>query len=336
MSVERLRMVVAGAGSLGCLYGAWAASAGVDVTLVASPRHAGVFERSGLTVIDLQGRSTQHQPVVARSLSDVQPCDVLLLATKAQDSHHALRDLNWQPRAAWSIQNGAGQAALLERYFGSAAVGCASMVGGTLQPDGTVRHTFGGSTYVGALQTSDPEAVRLVEVANGAEARIVHRVDIDAVMWSKAVLAVAAMGTSILLRVPYHQVFLNPSAASLFLDLLHEGVSVVRAVGSEPVDLPGPLQVATLVSASRGEALVVMKAVGDAMVASGQTAVRVSMLQSVESGRSLEHDAVFGYVIEIARANGVAVPKTEFVHHVARTLDHRAKPASRQDFERAR
>lgn len=336
MNGERLRMVVAGAGSLGCLYGAWAASAGVDVTLVASPRHAGVFERAGLTVIDLEGRPSKHQPVVARSLSEVQACDVLLLATKAQDSHDALRDLKWQPRAAWSIQNGAGQAALLERYFGPAAVGCASMVGGTLDSDGTVRHTFGGATYVGALPNSDPEAVRLVEEANGAEARIEHRVDIDAVIWSKAVLAVAAMGTSILLRVPYHQVFLNPSAASLFLDLLHEGVAVVRAVGSQPVDLPGPLQVATLVSVSRAEAIAVMRAVGNAMLASGQTSVRVSMLQSVESGRSLEHDAVFGYVVETALTHGVAVPMTEFVHDVARILDRRANPASQQEFEEAR
>lgn len=325
MTGEHLRMVVVGAGSLGCLYGAWASSAGVDVTLVASPRHAPVFERVGLTVIDLEGRSMKQQPVVVRSLAEVEECDVLLLATKAQDSDDALRDLKWRPRAAWSVQNGAGQAAFLQDYFGSAAVGCASMVGGTLEAEGTVRHTFRGATYVGALSTSDPEALHLVESANGAEARIECRDDIDAVMWSKAVLAVAAMGTSIVLRVPYHKVFLSSAAASLFLDLLHEGASVVRAIGSELVDLPGPLQVATLASVPRAEAIALMRAVGEAMVGSGQTSVRVSMLQSVDSGRSLEHNAVFGYAIETAQAHGVAVPITELVHRVARFLDRRAQ-----------
>ena len=62
-------------------------------------------------------------------------------------------------------------------------------------------------------------------------------------------------------------------------------------------------------------------AIGAAMVGRGQTSIRVSMLQSVESGRRLEVDAVFGDLVDVADRHGVAVPLLRAVADIARTLD---------------
>jgi ketopantoate reductase len=57
------------------------------------------------------------------------------------------------------------------------------------------------------------------------------------------------------------------------------------------------------------------------MVANGQTETRVSMLQSVESGRRLEVDAVFGDLVAVADEHGLAVPLLRAVSDVIRTID---------------
>ena len=140
-------------------------------------------------------------------------------------------------------------------------------------------------------------------------------------LWSKAVLAVGAMGLPVLLRLPYHHVFTEPRARELFLDLVSDAAAVAAAEGIPLVDLPGPLQAGSLTALPRAEALARLEAVGRSMVAAGQTSVRVSMLQSLETGRPLEVDAVFGELVVRADAHGLAVPLLRAVNAIVYTLD---------------
>jgi 2-dehydropantoate 2-reductase len=326
-----MRIVVLGAGSLGSLYAAWSTDAGHEVCIVTRAAHADMVNEHGLRIIGLDGIE-RAVPIVAVSDVDEAPdADVVLLASKANDTAELLDGYRGAPIAAWSIQNGARQAEPLVERFGEAAVGCSSMIGATLVEPGVIAHTFTGSTYLGALDTSNAASVGAAAASVSDAAAVKVRGDISSVLWSKAVLATAAMGVSILLRLPYHHVFVEPEAREVFYAIVADAARVAAAEGIELVDLPGPLQAGSLIALTRPDALARLSDVGEGMVAAGQTSVRVSMLQSLESGRRLEAQAVFGDLIDLADQHGLEIPVLRSVAAIANTLDQvagRGNPAT--------
>ena len=145
--------------------------------------------------------------------------------------------------------------------------------------------------------------------------------DIRSVQWSKAVLAVAAMGVVGLTRQEYHRVFLQPDSRAVFLELVREAASVAAADGAELVDLPGPLGVASLLSLADDLAMERLEGIGQEMVQSGATSVRVSILQALDRQRPLEVDAVFGEVVSVAHMHGLKVPLIENVTKLLAAVD---------------
>ena len=312
---------VLGAGALGSLYGAWMSRAGLDVTLVARESHAGQIAARGLQITSPDASQIS---VPVRAVSDpglVGDVDLLLLASKSFDTQELLENWPGRPAFAFSVQNGVGQAAgLVERYGGS-AVGAVSMVGATMSNPGEIRHTFGGATYIGDLPTSNEGSAGAIGEALSAGLEVVVSPDIASVQWSKAVLAVAAMGVVGLTRQDYHRVFLQPDSRAVFLELVREAGSVAVADGAKLVDLPGPLGVASLLSLADDDALGRLEAIGYEMVESGATNVRVSILQAIDRQRPLEVDAVFSNVVSVARAHGIDVPLVENVTKLLAAVD---------------
>ncbi len=296
-------VVVLGAGALGSVYGAWFAEAGAEVMLVARPAHAGAVNRSGL-------RIDERPPVKVRAITDpaeAGDCDILLLASKAFDNPELLGGYRGSAQAAFSVQNGVRQAEPLVARFGSAAVGCVSLVGGTLGEPGHAHHSFDGPTLLGDLATTAPGTSATIAEALPGRKLEVHD-DISPALWSKGVLAAAAMGVVGLTRLVYHRIFLMPETRDVFYDLACEGAAIAAAEGVELIDGHGPFQIRALTQESRAEAHKRLAAVGERMEAAGETEVRVSILQSIDRGRPFEVQAVFGDLVAIADGHGLEVP----------------------------
>lgn len=296
-------VVVLGAGALGSVYGAWFAEAGAEVTLVARPAHGDAVNRDGLRIDD-------RSPVAVKAVvdpADAGDCDILLLASKAFDNAELLNGYRGSAQAAFSVQNGVRQAEPLVARFGPAAVGCVSLVGGTLGEPGQAHHTFDGPTLLGDLPTTASGTASIIARALPGRLVEVHE-DIAPALWSKGVLAAAAMGVVGLTRLVYHRVFLLPETRDVFYDLACEGASIAAAEGVELIDGHGPFQVRALTQESRSNAHKRLQAVGERMEAAGETEVRVSILQSIDRGRPFEVQAVFADLVEIADGHGLAVP----------------------------
>lgn len=296
-------VVVLGAGALGSVYGAWYAEAGAEVTLVARPAHADEVNRGGLRIDD-------RPPAVVRAITDpgeAGDCDILLLASKAFDNAELLGGYRGSARAAFSVQNGVRQAEPLVARFGAAAVGCVSLVGGTLGEPGRAFHSFDGPTLLGDLSTTTPGTAAAIAQALPGRKQEVHD-DISPALWSKGVLAAAAMGVVGLTRLVYHRIFLMAETRDVFYDLACEGASIAAAEGVELIDGHGPFQIRALTQEGRAEAHLRLAAVGERMEAAGETEVRVSILQSIDRGRPFEVQAVFGDLVAIADGHGLEVP----------------------------
>ena len=296
-------VVVLGAGALGSVYGAWFAEAGAEVTLVARPAHAEAVNSNGLRIDD-------QPPVTVKAVpdpADAGDCDILLLASKAFDNADLLSGYRGSAQAAFSVQNGVRQAEPLVARFGAAAVGCVSLVGGTLGEPGQASHSFDGPTLLGDLSTSTPGTATAIAQALPGRKLEVHD-DIAPALWSKGVLAAAAMGVVGLTRLVYHRIFLMPETRDVFYDLACDGAAIAAAEGVELIDGHGPFQVRALTQESREDAHQRLLAVGRRMEAAGETAVRVSILQSIDRGRPFEVQAVFGDLVETADRHGLDVP----------------------------
>ena len=296
-------VVVLGAGALGSVYGAWFAEAGAEVTLVARPAHAEAVNRAGLRIDD-------QPPVAVRAITnpaEAGDCDIVLLASKAFDNAELLGNYRGTARAAFSVQNGVRQAEPMVDRFGSAAVGCVSLVGGTLGQPGHASHSFDGPTLLGDLTTTAPGTAAAIATAL-PDRKLEVQDDIAPALWSKGVLAAAAMGVVGLTRLVYHRIFLMPETRDVFYDLACEGASIAAAEGVGLIDGHGPFQIRALTQESRAEAHQRLQAVGQRMEAAGETQVRVSILQSIDRGRPFEVQAVFADLVEIADGHRLEVP----------------------------
>ena len=93
-----MRYVVVGAGAVGGTVGAVLAQSGQDVVLVARGAHASALRAQGLTLARPGGTSTVRLPVVEHVQElELEPDDVLLLATKSQDTAGLVADLAGLP-----------------------------------------------------------------------------------------------------------------------------------------------------------------------------------------------------------------------------------------------
>lgn len=321
-----MRVVILGAGALGSIYGAWFSQVGAAVTLVARRDHVDAINERGLELRSFDGSPVRRRLAAVSDPAAAGDADLAVVTAKSFDVEGLLNAYTGSVRMAFSVQNGVDQVEPLYRRFGDSAVPAVSMVGGTLLEPGVAVHTYEGATYIG--DGTRTRAGLSEEIAACLPEHFVVREDICSVLWSKAVLAVAAMGVVSLTRSLYHKVFLTPDLREVFLDLVKEAAAVARSEGVELIDLPGPLQVHTLLSSPRSQALEVLRGVGENLAATGQTQVRVSALQSIERGRPLEVDAVFASLSNRAIERGLDTPLLQAVTRLIRGIDAALRASS--------
>lgn len=321
-----MRILIAGAGSLGSVYGGFLARAGHEVQLLARDAHvAAITAAGGLRVESLDDDLT----VPLRATTDpaaVEPVQAVILLTKTPDSTSVLGGLTHLAGAvevAVSLQNGVVGAAVLADWCGQAAViGGVSMVGGTLVAPGTVRHTFAGPTFLGELDGAPSERVAALAAAlDEAGLETVATDRIRSVEWSKLVHANPSMAVTALTRLDFHLAFTTPPLAAAFLDLVTEGAAIAAAGGVELDDWPHLLPVRTLADLPRDQALARIHAHGRRLEEAGMTQVRISMLQSIERGRRTEVDAIQGHLVREADRLGVPAPATRLAYRLLSGLD---------------
>jgi 2-dehydropantoate 2-reductase len=140
---------VLGAGSLGCLWAARLARAGIPVQLILrnSARLDAYQRAGGLTLVE-QGQA-RHYPVPGQTADDSAPIQRLLLACKAYDAESAIAAL--KPRLAPGaelvlLQNGLGSQDAVAAQVANARCILASSTEGAFR-DGAFRVVFAGQGY---------------------------------------------------------------------------------------------------------------------------------------------------------------------------------------------
>jgi len=314
------RILIAGAGALGSLYGAFLRRAGHDVTLLGRRPHLEAIRERGLRFDGVFGEGVASDFALADSPGGVDgPFDLIVLAVKAYDIESAARPLVTQlarDGALLALQNGLGHLEVLSELFGGARVLAAPvLIGATIPEPGRVSVTVYakpvkiGSPSPAGLPLARSSAVRLA--AAGIPSEPTDR--LLASLWEKMLYNVALNALGAVLRVRYGALGERAETREIMDALIDEGFAVARA---EDADLLW------------SDAAACRRHFYESLLPP-TAAHRSSMLQDIERRRPTEIAALNGYVVRRAAALGIAAPRNLVVTGLVRATEARAEAPPR-------
>lgn len=298
-----MKIVVLGAGALGCAIGGTLTEAGHEVWLISrDAEHVGVMKRHGLTLRAGSGAQAQDRLVkvkAATSASGVDlasgPVELVIVLVKSFDTRAvieaALGMLSPQT-VVLSLQNGVGHEDVLAEVVGKQRVLAGkTYVGGVMLAPGHVNAgTLGKETILGELTgAATSRCLQIAEVFNAAG--LVTRIsdNIMATIWEKLFVNVATGALSGITRLTYGNLYQVAEVEACAIAAVAEAMAVAKAAG--------------IAVSTTDPRLPWVKA-----AAGLPFEFKASMLQSLERGARTEIDYVNGAVVAMGHKLGVATP----------------------------
>jgi 2-dehydropantoate 2-reductase len=331
--VAAARIVVLGAGSVGCFIGgAWAA-AGLPVGFIGRPRIARDIREHGLALSDFSGWQARVDEVdfscVPASLNDA---DIIQLCVKSGATAEAAREIAEHGREGAlviSFQNGVSNFDVIEGEL----AGRFRIVRGMVQynvaylGDGRFHKGVGGELWSERRAETEALAKR---VRNGpASLRLAD--DMVGIAWGKLLInlnnAVNALSGRTLIEELKQRDYRRVVAASQ-----REGLGLLRRAGIKPAKIgPVPPRLLPLVIGSPDWMFLevfLKKWKIDAKA-------RSSMADDLAAGRKTEIDYLNGELVALAERLGADAPVNRKIVELIRAAETGAKPLSPADLRRA-
>lgn len=307
-----MKVLILGAGAMGCLYGAALHRAGCEVVLVdVSQPHIDAINAHGLELETRAG--VEHLPIPARRPEEVsEPVDLVVVFTKTFHTDQALSGI----RAAigpstWllSLQNGLGNDRRLAEHAAEdrILIGSSSMPSDLVGPGKVRSHGEGGSKLYPAFGGDPAFARQVCDLLGQGGLPAELEPQIHAAIWSKAIFNATMNPLCALTRRTPGFLGAHPESRAMITAAVEEGVAVANASG---VAVPGqPIHDLTEVSMT------------------DHANHEASMLQDVKAGRRTEVDAINGAIVEAGRAAGVAAPVLETLWRLVKLEEAKLLPA---------
>ncbi len=294
-----MKIVVLGAGALGCALGTALTEAGHEVWLINRRQdHVDAMRTHGLRVLE-SGRERQVAVRAATTCAgvslDTRPADLIIVLVKSFHTQEAIASagpVRGPDTLVLSLQNGLGHEDLLVDAFGRASVLAGkTYAGGVLLGPGHISMGLDGKeTYIGELDGQVSERVRRLAQAFTQAGLLTHVSDnIMGTMWDKLLVNVATGALSGITGLAYGELYQLPQVKACALAAVSEAMAVARAKGIR-LSVTDPEQ--PWLKAAAGL----------------PSSFKASMLQSLEKGSVTEVDFVNGAVVRWGETLGVPTP----------------------------
>lgn len=297
--MAELSFCIVGPGALGTLFAARLASAGYAVQLVGRRREVVDLLNSQLITYEVDGVSDD---VKIRSclIEDVNPADIVVMFTKAQDMLAAAEAAYEQmPNAHYlTLQNGLGHGQSLASLVGEASVSYGvTMVPADLREPGNVETHGPARTWIGSMFDAGAEMTEAICVALNVSGFLVDHVDDPEVrVWNKAGFNVSMNGLCALCDGSPGLLHSYPDGQLFAHEIADEVIALADAEG-------------VVIDAEAVHALIDNACMN-------HTYHKPSMVQDLERNVLTEIEALNGYIISRAKQIGLPVPKTEMIYRL--------------------
>jgi len=296
-----MKVVVMGAGAVGCYYGGLLARAGHEVVLIGRQPHVAAIQRNGLRV---QTAAFDEQVNVHAStdVNAAQDAQLVLFCVKSPDTESAGSQL-----ASWlapdslvlCLQNGVDNADRLRTVLPSTQQVAAAVVyvATEMAGPGHVRHHGRGELVIEPTPGS-AEAARVLGEA-GTQVQISDNV--RGALWSKLILNCAYNALSAITHLPYGQVVHGDGVDAVLKDVVNECLAVGEADGAR---------------LSRADIEAAVQRLPGSMPAQYS-----STSQDLSRGKPTEIDYLNGYVVRRGQALGIPTPANRVLQVLVKLLE---------------
>jgi 2-dehydropantoate 2-reductase len=309
-----MKIAVIGAGAIGSVIGGLLSKAGEDVTLIGRKPHVDAVNRNGLVLEGESGRNVIK--VKAAENLDFKP-DLALLTVKAQDVESSVRKV--QPflssTRVVTMQNGIRSDDQAAGLLGKENI-ISSVVtfnGQFLEP-GKALYSIPFSKT--ALLIGEPFGNKgnrlqtLSALLNKAIGTDISE-DIRAAHWTKLIWNLQTAVPAVT-GLSYQDSYQYPKVRELTINLLTEGLKVIKAAGIKTADVPGfPMEpIVTMARESLPIASSLLKKIAESL---GKVPVLGSTWQSIKRGTSTEVDYLNGEIVNSGKKMGIPTPVNSLI-----------------------
>jgi len=307
------RIVVAGAGAVGCFIGGLLAGAGHRVTLLARPRIQAEIRTHGLTLTDFGGMARYLSPddlTLGGDAACLRHADVILVTVKSQDTATMADEIARYavPGArVVSLQNGVTNRAVLAEALSGFDLRAGLVPFNVVAlGQGGYHRAIGGDLMIEAGEGGLDELLSVLGLTTTAHA------DIEALQWGKFLLNLNN-ALNALSGLPLQTQLQNRDWRRLLADQWTEAMTVLRAEKIQakstfpvpPRLMPALLRLPTPLFTRIAARMLQI-----------DPQARSSMAQDLAARRPTEIDALQGEVRRRAQAVGRATPVTDMVLRV--------------------
>lgn len=294
-----MNILIVGAGGIGGYFGARLMETGQDVTFLVRSGRKAQLEETGLQIQSVNG-DAYFVPKLITAKDQAQQYDLIVLTTKSYQLEEAIKDIRpfvGETSMILPLLNGISHVDDLVAAFGEERVlGGLCFIETTLDENGAIIQTSPMNQLIYG-ERSGEETARILEVQKafaGTKADFVLSENIEQDMWHKYLFITAMSGITAAMESPIGPIRELDSGQRTISALLHELVSVMKAL-----DAPIKETIAE-------DQLAKINSLGPNM--------KSSMQRDMEKGQSIEVEHLQGYLLEKALAEKIAVPVLDTIY----------------------
>jgi 2-dehydropantoate 2-reductase len=305
-----VKIAVVGTGAMGSVYAARLGRAGNEVWAIDTwQEHVDAIARDGLALVGPDGEFVADTLRVGRSPADAGPCELWVVATKADGVEAAVAaivPLLEPDSVVMAFQNGLGAGERVARHVPAdqVLVGIAEGFGSSIPRPGHVHHNGMRMIRIGELRGGLTDRVqRIEEVWRDAGFNAKAYEDIDRMVWEKFLCNVTLSAPTAVFDLTVGELMANPDAWAVALGCTMECYRLGEAKGVAWA-FDDPIRYVTEFSSSIPNA-------------------SPSMRLDQQAGRRSEIDAINGQVVALSRDLGLDAPYNETLCAVLRERESR-------------
>src|SRR6059036_837917 len=301
-----MRVVVAGAGSIGSLLAAHLAQVAHVTVLTRREEHAAALREQGLRVSG-RGDFTARLDATADPARLPADAEVAILACKSTDLEPLAARLEGALAGAtvMTIQNGLGAEEIVATHGEWPLLSAVTFMSGTRHGDAHVEYVLDTATWIGPYRgTTGDDARAVAELISSSGLKAEGFDDLRPAQWSKLIFNATVNGVAALTGLPHDFHFAQKEELSdlgyLVRDLVDEGKAVAAAAGVELHNDPWAMNV---LATERGHRHF------------------PSMLEDVEAHRPTKLESINGALAREAWRLGVDVPLQTAVYRLVKARE---------------
>lgn len=232
-----MKIVIIGAGAMGCLYGSYLSRKNEVIMLDSFDRQVEAINQNGITVLEENGTEENFKNVKACLSGEYQEsADLVIVFVKSTFTEDALREnkkLFGDKTLVMTLQNGAGNDRKIAKY-----VNKKNIIIGTSKHNsvnlggGKVRHSGNGATTIGSNLKDNKNLDKIQSLLEECGFIVEKTNDIQRVIWSKLFVNLSINTFTAITRSPIGSMIENKYAWDFAEKMICEAVDVAEADGT--------------------------------------------------------------------------------------------------------